>query len=473
VTKDDVMQVLLREYPNGVSFAPMTLRLLRQKVPLNDSQIKGLKAQMFQLGDGLWFSREMISDEKTQFALRGQATALLTEQACFSAERLLDGFSGVLRHVDTPENFAAFLRHLGFTVVQWRKSGFFCFQPPHTLDGRLAEISKTIVELLEEADGMLSLSEIEDTMPHLTADALEGIRAQFLPEVHRTEVGGIPCWRDAEAIPLPDDFAEQLTTAVDTLVALGEKVSAAKLEFALNLFYCIRFRQEYGLPDNDTFMRVCAKHYQGVNNGFPNTRKPRPKADGVSVPKKRVRSPNTRFSNLGVPIGAELVFTKDSHITCTVLDNSNQVEYEGRTWTISALAMHLLDVSSANGFSHFCYEGETLWERRLRLEREGAQEGNPAREMPPPAVVRKADSDIIGLEGQPLLPATWHAFRSAGTNARVAEWARRVERGESVEEIAREFGYAVSTVKVQIGNRNRYFKTCEINRIMPEGGLNV
>ncbi len=572
MTSDKVMQALLREYPDGLSFAPMALRLLRQKVPLKDSQIEGLKAHMFQLGDdGQWFSRDMISDKKSQLAMRRLATAWLTEQGCFSAERLFEGFCGDLRHVTTPGGFADFLRHLGFTVAEWRRSCFFCFQPPPSLEERLARTSKTIAELLEEADGMLALNEIEEAMPHLTAEALEGIRVQFMPEVHRLEVGGMPCWRHAEAILLPDDFAEKLTTAVDTLVALGEKVSAAKLEFALNLSYCIPFRKVYALPENSAFMRVCAKHYQGGNDAFSNMKTPRAKADGVSVPAKRVRSPNTRFRYLGVPIGAELAFTKDRHITCTVLDDSNQVQYEGRTWAISALATHLLDVSPANGFSYFCYEGETLWERRLRLEREGAEDSKPVhemplrdlgvpigaelvytkdshitctvlddsnqvqyegktwglsalarhlldistakrhladmsvgngfrhfryegeilwkrrlrlgregaqdsnlvKEMPPPAATRKMDRKIVGLAGQPLLPASWRAFKRAGTNPRIAEWARRVEEGETVEEIARESGYAVSTIKLQIGDRHRYFKVCDINGIVPEDGLNV
>ena len=353
------------------------------------------------------------------------------------------------------------------------KDGLFCFQPPHSLDDRLAETSKIIAERLKKADGTLALNEIEEALPHLTAVALKGIRVQFLTEVHEAEIGGVPCWRSLEAIPLPEDFAEKLTNAVDSLVALEEKVSAANLEFALNLFYCIRFREEYGLPENGTFMRVCAKHYQGGNDVFPTTKRPRVKTNDVASPAKRVRSPNTRFRNLGVPIGAELVFTKDSHITCTVLDDSNQVKYKGKTWAISALANHLLDVSAVNGFYHFSYNAETLWDRRLRMEREGNQDAHQTSKMPPPAAVRESDSEIRGLEGQPLLPATWRAFKSAGTNLRVAEWTRRVERGESVEEIARESGYSTSTVKVQIGDRHRYFKVCEINRIVPEGGSDV
>jgi hypothetical protein len=188
---------------------------------------------------------------------------------------------------------------------------------------------------------------------------------------------------------------------------------------------------------------------------------------------KRVRSPNTRFRNLGVPVGAKLTFTKDSQITCTVLDDSNQVEFRGKAWSISTLAIHLLGASSANGFCHFSYEGETLWERRLRLERTRDQDECQAEEMPLPAEVQVAEDGIIGLEGRPLSPSTWRSFRGAGTNPRVAEWARRVENGESVDNIAGESGLMVSTVKEYIVNRHRYFVICEKNGIVPEGGTDV
>ncbi len=473
ITTAKLLKVLTRECPNGVSFAPMALRLLKQKVPLKDSHIEGLKAQMFQVEDGLWFSIDMISDKKTHLLLVEKATEWLVKYDCFSIERLLEDFYGILRHVATPESFVAFLQHLGFTASTWRKSGFFCFQPPLSLDERLTQTAKTIGVLIEEAGGTLALNEIEETMPYLSAKALEGIRAQFLPEVHRLEVGGVLCWRSAEAIPLPEDFAEKLTTAVDTLVALDEKVSVARLEFALNLFYCIRFREEYALPDNGSFMCVCAKHYQGGHDVFPNTKKPCVEANDSAVSGRRVRSPNTRFRALGVSIGAKLVFTKDSHITCTVLDDSNRVKYDGKVWTISALAKHLLDVPTANGFAHFSCEGETLWDRRLRLEREGNQDAHQTSKMPPPAAVREPESEIIGLEGQPLSPATWRAFKSAGTTPRVADWSRRVENGESEETIAHESGLMVSTVKEYIKNRRRYLLVCETNSIRPEGGADV
>lgn len=370
MTTAELLAGLARECPNGVSFDPMAVRLLRQKVPFEEWQIDDLKAEMFQLGNGLWFSREMISDDESRLAFDGQAMEWLMEHGCFSVERLFKDFYGVFCHIATPEDCVIFLRHFSFSVVAWGKGGYFCSQPSPSLDDSLVAISETIAGWLEEADGTLAFHEIEQAMPHLTAEALEVIRVQLLPEVYAAEVGGVPCWCSLETIHLPDDFSEKLTTAVDTLVVLEERMSAANLEFALNLIYRIRFRKEYALPDNDTFMRVCVKHYQGGNDVFPNMKKPRARTNDRSVPGRRVRSPNTRFRSLDVPIGAELVFTKDTHISCVVLDDHNQVECNGKPWAISALANHLLDVSAVNGFCYFLYEGETLWDRRLRLERE-------------------------------------------------------------------------------------------------------
>jgi hypothetical protein len=64
-------------------------------------------------------------------------------------------------------------------------------------------------------------------------------------------------------------------------------------------------------------------------------------------------------------------------------------------------------------------------------------------------------------------------FRSAGTNPRVAEWARRIEKGESVENIAADNDLTVSTVKQYIINRRSYFNICQKNNIVPENGANV
>jgi hypothetical protein len=50
---------------------------------------------------------------------------------------------------------------------------------------------------------------------------------------------------------------------------------------------------------------------------------------------------------------------------------------------------------------------------------------------------------------------------------------KRVENGESVENIVSDGGLMVSTAKESIKNSNRYFVIYEKNGIVPEDGTNV
>lgn len=264
VTIDELLDELKREHPNGVSFDPMSVRLLRKKIPLHDGQIEELKEEMFQMGDELWFTREMISDDESRLALREQATKWLMEYGCFSVERLFERFCGTLRHIATPEYFATYLRHLGFTVTAWRKYGLFCFPPSRSLSECMAAIAKVIAERIEEVGGMLAFSDIEEMLPYLTAEALEGIRAQFLPEVHAAEIGEVPCWRSAEAIHLPEDFSIRLSHVIDKLMRIGQEITIGNLMLALDWEYDCKFTEEFDLHDRGVFWNICKKTYKRV-----------------------------------------------------------------------------------------------------------------------------------------------------------------------------------------------------------------
>lgn len=79
----------------------MAVRLLRHKVPFEDRQIENLEAEMFQMGNGLWFSREMIFDDASWFAFHETGDAWLEEHGCFSVDRLLEIFCDLFRHSDS------------------------------------------------------------------------------------------------------------------------------------------------------------------------------------------------------------------------------------------------------------------------------------------------------------------------------------------------------------------------------------
>jgi len=83
------------------------------------------------------------------------------------------------------------------------------------------------------------------------------------------------------------------------------------------------------------------------------------------------RRPAFSFKMLGIPTGSELVFIRDESIICTVVDDNNQVDYQGEKTSLSALATKLLDWNSdysVQGPLYFTYEGESISDRRYRLE---------------------------------------------------------------------------------------------------------
>ena len=86
------------------------------------------------------------------------------------------------------------------------------------------------------------------------------------------------------------------------------------------------------------------------------------------------RAENFKFPMAKVPIGAILKWADDPNITCTVVDQKNHVEYEGKQSTISGLAKDIRKSLSARGSLYWMYEDETLQERRERFEREAADD---------------------------------------------------------------------------------------------------
>lgn len=81
------------------------------------------------------------------------------------------------------------------------------------------------------------------------------------------------------------------------------------------------------------------------------------------------------FSNLGIPIGAELVFFKKQSERCIVKDQKGTVIYHGKDYSLSALALKLLHESgfmwkTARGADHFLYKGEKLTNMKIEMKTE-------------------------------------------------------------------------------------------------------
>ena len=84
---------------------------------------------------------------------------------------------------------------------------------------------------------------------------------------------------------------------------------------------------------------------------------------------------------IGVPVGAQLSFSRNSDTVATVASN-NQIEFEGELTSLSAAAVKVLNRSGSNstalqGSVYWMYEGETLDERRQRIEAEQFESAPP------------------------------------------------------------------------------------------------
>lgn len=85
---------------------------------------------------------------------------------------------------------------------------------------------------------------------------------------------------------------------------------------------------------------------------------------------RRVRS-RFNFSMVGIPLGAELYFSRDESIKARVVDthSTNSIELNGEVTSLSRSAQQVLGYKyGVAGTDYWMYEGETLDERRRRFE---------------------------------------------------------------------------------------------------------
>ncbi len=73
------------------------------------------------------------------------------------------------------------------------------------------------------------------------------------------------------------------------------------------------------------------------------------------------------FEKYAIPIGSEVVFSRDPSIRAKVLAN-NKIELNGKETSLSKAAQELLGYSSVAGTLYWRYQDESLDERRRRIE---------------------------------------------------------------------------------------------------------
>jgi hypothetical protein len=98
---------------------------------------------------------------------------------------------------------------------------------------------------------------------------------------------------------------------------------------------------------------------------------------------RRRRKGKISFELLNIPIGTELVFTRDLNKKCKIISD-NEVEFDGSNFTLSSLALKLLNElgynwPTANGTLYFKYKDKTIneiWTETNNIENEEENNDN-------------------------------------------------------------------------------------------------
>ncbi|AEK57783.1 GIY-YIG nuclease family protein [Acidithiobacillus caldus] len=200
---------------------------------------------------------------------------------------------------------------------------------------------------------------MSDIIYVLTNEAMPG-----LVKIGRTTddvTGRIAALNSATGVPLPFEcyFA-------------AEVEDACRLEKQLHQLF-----SEYRINPKREFFRVEAeKVVLAIGIGpFRRVDVAEPVLDAEdkgALERAKQRRPNLRLEALGIPVGAELVFTRDPQQTAKVLPG-NRVEFRGQSMSLSAAALAALHdlgytTPTAQGSVYWSYQGELLDEIRQRLE---------------------------------------------------------------------------------------------------------
>lgn len=96
--------------------------------------------------------------------------------------------------------------------------------------------------------------------------------------------------------------------------------------------------------------------------------------DQKSLNEARKRRSRFNFGMVGIPLGAEIYFSRDENIKAKVIDthaNDSSIEVNGEKTNLSRSAQKILGFDyGVAGTDYWMYEGETLDERRRKMEDE-------------------------------------------------------------------------------------------------------
>jgi len=113
---------------------------------------------------------------------------------------------------------------------------------------------------------------------------------------------------------------------------------------------------------------VSALKLAEIENVTPNKDFVETKEDQQALNQARTKRAIFNFKMVDIPVGAELIFSRDENIKAKVVDNRS-IELNGEITSLSSSAQKILGYNyGIQGTAYWTFEGESLDERRKRYE---------------------------------------------------------------------------------------------------------
>lgn len=152
-------------------------------------------------------------------------------------------------------------------------------------------------------------------------------------------------------------------------------VDAAKVEKSLHFaFSKYRVNENREFFDIEPAQAAAILELLEVENVTPGITPVEKAEDTVALEKASQKAARFNFEMVKIPEGAELQFSRDENVTCRVVDK-HRVLFQGENTSLSEAAKRALHAigktwGAVQGPSYWMYEGETLVDRRERMETE-------------------------------------------------------------------------------------------------------
>ena len=475
MTLNELQRALIQEYPDGVSFGHLALRLLQRKLPeATDALLEQLKAGMFRRPDEVWLFMQHVMDDEVLAEFAKFADTRSREAGYLTLHALRLRFEGRLRLLHTPADYEAFFAYF-FRNPSWRLSqevGVHALQRPHAepLQALLERDAARVSAMVEAAGGALRNSDALAELPHLDGESLAVVMKKFAPDIHEVDLDGEQGWQRVDAIHLPDDFSDKLTRILERMLELDFKATLDSVNFALSMEYGVHFRKEHALEDDVLFRRVVEKHYKGAEKiGW------RFGARFAKV-KEEIEERAEKQSVRIEPKPSQIIGQSGKALSAHTWDCYVRNWNDPRRLEIAHLkaqGVSSAEIAKRYNLTKGTIDGWILWTHHNMpkiLELNGMTEADldvtPSRRRV--GLSERMQSEIMGLEGKPLQAHVWKEFKKRYKHPLREEMVKMVAEGMTVAEIAKKVGYCKGYISEIVQLQQRMPKILELNGMTEE-----